>query len=168
MRRRTVIAGITALPLACSGCLGAAPGDSSGGDADGTGDDGTDTDASGNGGTDTDDPGDPTGTETPGGSTVTDGRFTATFHPRRECQSPGEATVDFGGDGPITVAGCVVGKNGCTVARLRDITYDEACTDALVNLGYGATVEVDGALPTAVRVVHDDVDGRRTVVDVTQ
>ena len=179
MRRRTVLAGITALPIASAGCLGAAPSDP----------DGTDTNGAGNDGTDRDDSETPTETETPPGSTVTGDRFTATFSPRRDCPNPGEATVDFGGDGPVSVVGCVVGKNGCTVARLRGITYDEeadellvvvttveerdedeACTQQIVHRGYEVTVEVDGAMPASVRVVHDDdhEDGRRTVVDVTR
>lgn len=188
MHRRTILTGTaTLLPVALAGCTGGSdPGDSGNDGAGGssetdTPDDLTDT-ADGD---ETKTPGDGTGTTN--GSTTTFDRFTATFSPRERCPNPGEATVDFGGDGPISAVGCVVGKNGCTVPRLRDASYDagadevtvvvaaveergedEACTEALVNLGYEVGIETDGEAPTAVRVVHDDVDGRRTVVDVTQ
>jgi hypothetical protein len=40
---------------------------------------------------------------------------------------------------------------------------DEMCTEALLPLGYEARVVMDGTVPGTVRVVHDDVDGRREV-----
>ncbi|MGQ4554437.1 hypothetical protein [Halobellus sp. GM3] len=171
MRRRTVLTGVTALiSVALAGCTGGAgPG------------------APGDGSTDTDGAETPAGTVDTDTSTATGDRFTARFSRRERCPNPGEATVDFGGDGPVSVVGCVVGKNGCTVPRLRDAAYDagadeitvvvaaveerdedEACTEALVNLGYEVELSIDGDPPTSVRVVHDDVDGRRTVVDVTR
>ena len=78
----------------------------------------------------------------------------------------------------------MVGKNGCTRRRLAsvdrdagDVTVvvaaveereeDEACTEALVNLGYEVRID-DADPPTSVTVVHDDVDGRRTVADITR
>ncbi|MFB6091598.1 MAG: hypothetical protein ABEK02_01155 [Haloquadratum sp.] len=158
MRRRTVLVGLTALlPSALAGCTGGA---------------GSGTE---------------TATETPPDETVTPRLVTASLLPREACPDPGGATVRFGEGDAITVRGCVVGKNGCTVPRLQDVRYDadataltvvvaaveeraenEACTEALVNLGYEVDVEVQGATPTRVRVVHDDVDGRRTVADATR
>lgn len=101
----------------------------------------------------------------------------------RECSTPGDATVRLDG-GPVTVVGCVVGKNGCTRPRVASVDRDdgavtvviaaveereegEACTEALVNLGYEARIDHDDPL-TSVTVVHDDVDSRRVVADVTQ
>jgi len=37
-----------------------------------------------------------------------------------------------------------------------------------VNLGYEVSIDSEGTAVTSVRVVHDDVDGRRTVADVTK
>ncbi|WP_336021703.1 hypothetical protein [Halobellus salinisoli] len=179
MHRRTVLSGLAiALPTALAGCTGnAGPGAPDGTDST---DEPTDTDAPDE--TDT-----PSNTETPGDNeTVTPGRVSASLTPREECSGPGEATVSFG-DETISVVGCVVGNNGCNVARLQDTGYDadtgevsvvvaaveereegEACTEALVNLGYEVAIETDGTNVTSVRVVHDDVDGRRTVADVTK
>ena len=166
MRRRTVLSGlVVALPLTLAGCTGGSPpGDSNGADT-------TDEQSE---------------TDTPDDDTVTPGRISASLVPREECQNPGGAMVSFA-DGTISVVGCVVGKNGCTVPRLQEVGYDretgeltvivaaveereedEACTEALVNLGYGVDIETDGIEPISVRVVHDGVDGRRTVVDVTK
>lgn len=173
MHRRTVLAGLAvALPAALAGCTGNS-GPSSPDGTDST-DEPTDTDA-------------PSETDTPGDDeTVTPGQISASLTPREECQEPGEATVSFEGES-ISVVGCVVGNNGCNVVRLQDTGYDadseevsvvvaaveereedEACTEALVNLGYEVAVDVDGTAVTSVRVVHDDVDGRRTVADVTK
>ncbi|WP_144902431.1 hypothetical protein [Halobellus captivus] len=173
MQRRTVLSGLAiALPTALSGCTGS----SGPGEPDGT----DDPDAP----EDTETPGE---TETPGDDqTVTPGRISASLTPREECPDPGNGTVSFG-NGSISVVGCVVGNNGCNVVRLQETDYeaetgevtvvvaaveeraeDEACTEALVNLGYEVAVETDGTAVTSVRVVHDDVDGRRTVADVTK
>lgn len=166
MRRRTVLSGlVVALPLSLAGCTGGSP------PSDSNGADTTD---------------EPSETDTPDGDTVTPGRISANLVPREACPNPGEATVSFG-DETISVVGCVVGKNGCTVPRLQEVDYDreteeltvvvasveereedEACTEALVNLGYEVESETAGIEPVSVRVVHDDVDGRRTVVDVTK
>jgi len=163
MRRRRVLSGaaaITALGTAgCTGGRGAAPA-TDGGDP---------TDA-----TDT-----PTATDDPTGLSA------VTLTPRESCPDPGGATVDLDAD-PVSVVGCVVGKNGCTRPRLSSVERDrntggvtvvvaaveergdgEACTEALVNLGYEVRID-DGDPPTSVTVVHDDVDGRRTVADVTR
>ena len=165
MLRRTVLSGLAvALPTAVAGCTGSEQATPE-----------TDT---ANGATET---------GTPTSSTVTTNHITATLLPRAECPEPGEATVSFGEEGAISVVGCVVGKNACTVPRLQNITYDadtsivtvvvaavedreedEACAEVLTNLGYEVDIETSGTEPTGVEVVHDDVDGRRTVVDVTK
>jgi len=172
MRRRTVLSGLAvSLPLALAGC---------------TGDPGPDDP----GGTDSTD--EQSETETPSDETdtpddaVTPGRVSATLVPREECPNPGEATVSFG-DETVSVVGCVVGNNGCNVQRLQGIDYDAdvreltvvvaavdesdegtGCTQQIVNLGYEVAIETDGTVVTSVVVVHDDKDGRRTVVDVTK
>jgi hypothetical protein len=157
MHRRRVLSGAVAVAaLAAAGCTGG-------------GDPGTATDGG--------EPTDRTDTATPADLAA------VTFAPRESCPDPGGATVNIDAD-PVSVVGCVIGKNGCTRPRLAsvereggDVTIvvaaveerddDEACTEALVNLGY--EVEIDDAdPPTSVTVVHDDVDGRRTVADVTR
>ncbi|SFF87351.1 hypothetical protein SAMN04488063_0610 [Halopelagius inordinatus] len=165
MNRRTILTGTAALlPLALAGCVGG-----SGGSGGSDGETETETETGG------------LGTDAAGG-TGTHPRFTETSLTRRdECPSPGEASVTFDDEG-VTATGCIVGKNGCTVPSLEDVSYvgekdlvtlvvaaveerdeDEACTEALVNLGYEARVELDGTVPAAAAVVHDDVDGRREV-----
>ena len=156
MRRRRVLTGTAAITaVAVAGCTG---------DGDGTATDGGD-------------PTDATGTATPAGLAA------VTFTPRESCPNPGGATVRLDAD-PVSVVGCVIGKNGCTRPRLAsvdrdagDVTVvvaaveereeDEACTEALVNLGYEVRID-DADPPTSVTVVHDDVDGRRTVADITR
>ncbi|WP_152040017.1 hypothetical protein [Salinigranum salinum] len=165
MHRRTLLSGLgIALAVTVAGCLGGAPGTGDGGDGDGDGpDDGDDGDgAAGGGGTH------PRFTET---SLTSTGR----------CENPGTASVQFD-DAGVTVTGCAHGRNGCAVAVLDDVSYaveedlltvvvasevergeDEMCTEALLPLGYEVRVEMDGMVPPNVRVVHDDVDGRREV-----
>jgi hypothetical protein len=162
MRRRAVLTGVAVgLTSILAGCTGSS----------GSGADATDA---------------PTTTDTTDETDGTAGLVSGSLIPREECPNPGEATVDLG-TGSATVRGCVVGKNGCTVPRLRDVTLDaetdvatvtvasveereddEACTEALVNLGYQARVDTGGATLTGLEVVHDDVEGRRVVVDVTR
>ena len=160
MHRRRVLAGAAAVTtLATAGCAGDGP-----------------TPV-----TDGGDPPDATETATPTDEPA--GLSAVTFVPRESCPDPGGATVDLDAD-PVSVVGCVVGKNGCTRPRLSDVDRDsgavtvvvatveeraddEACTEALVTLGY--EIRIDGPdPPTSVTVVHDDVDGRRTVADVTR
>ena len=124
-----------------------------------------------------------TPTATPTAAEPTAGLAAATLLPREECADPGGATVQLDDD-PVTVVGCVIGKNGCTRPRLASVGRDdgavrvvvaaveerdddEACTEALVNLGYEIRLDSEDP-PTSVTVVHDDVDGRRVVVDVTR
>jgi hypothetical protein len=113
----------------------------------------------------------------------TAGLAAATLIPKEECTDPGGAIVRLDND-PVTVVGCVIGKNGCTrprlasvdrdngavrvvIAAVEDRDDDEACTEALVNLGYEVQLDSEGS-PTSVTVVHDAVDGRRVVADVTR
>ncbi|GGJ12051.1 hypothetical protein GCM10008995_22390 [Halobellus salinus] len=160
MRRRRVLSGAAAIAAAAvTGCTG------------------------GEGGTATDggEPTDATGTATP--TTTPDGLAAVTFTPREPCPDPGGATVRLGAD-PVSVVGCVVGTNGCTRPQLASVDRDagavtvvvaaveeredgEACAEALVDLGYEVRIDYADP-PTSVTVVHDDTDGRRTVVDATR
>ncbi|WP_318567210.1 hypothetical protein [Salinigranum marinum] len=183
MHRRTLLSGLgVAFVAAIAGCLGGGPptaGDGTGGSGGSDGG-GSDTDGSG-GGTDSqpDGPGDGDGGPSGGG---THPRFTETsLVSTGRCDSPGTATVRFD-DAGVTVTGCAHGRNGCAVAVLDDVSYtpegdlltvvvasvverdpDQACTEALLPLGYEVRVAMDGMVPGVVRVVHDDVDGRREV-----
>lgn len=172
MNRRTVLTGtVTLLPLALAGCLGGSSG------ADGETE--TETEQTETETTETDEL--PT-TGTDGGTSGTHPRFTeSSLTALDECPSPGEASIAFENEG-VTVTGCVVGKNGCTVPMLENVSYDgeaetvtlvvaaveerdedEACTEALVELGYEARVALDGTVPATAVVVHDDVNGKREV-----
>ena len=187
MHRRTLLSGVgVALVATVAGCLGGGPptagdgtggGDGDGSDTDGDGD-GTDGLPNGSG----DDGGDGDGTGDGAASGGTHPRFTETsLVGTGQCDSPGTATVRFD-DAGVTVSGCAHGRNGCSVAVLDDVSYapdgnlltvvvasvverdpDEACTEALLPLGYEVRVAMDGMVPGVVRVVHDDVDGRREV-----
>lgn len=176
MHRRTVLSGVgVTLAVALSGCLGGgAPTAGGDGGSGGGGDDdgGGDGDGSPPGGSDGD--GDGAGGTHP--------RFTETsLASTGRCDAPGTAAVRFDDTG-VTVTGCAHGRNGCAVPVLADVSYsveenlltvvvasdveregDVGCTQALLPLGYAARVEMDGMVPGEVRVVHDDVDGRREV-----
>jgi hypothetical protein len=159
MRRRRLLSGLATVgTLGIAGCTGAS-------DA-GAGDTRTATPS-----------------EMPTGTAPTAGLAAATLVPREECADPGGARARLDDD-PVTVVGCVVGKNGCTRPRLASVDRndervrvvvaaveerddEEACTEALVNLGYEVRLDSDDP-PTSVTVVHDDVDGRRVVADVTR
>jgi len=111
-----------------------------------------------------------------GSPRITDRAFTDTG----ECSDPETATVDASTT-TVRIGGCITGPNGCSVARLdsaavegetlvvvvgtaRDAPRDVACTEALVQRGYAATITLDHRVPS-VRVVHDAPGGRETVVD---
>ena len=96
-------------------------------------------------------------------------------------QAENSATVSFG-DG-VTVEGTIGGRNGCYWARLastdlsdgtlrmlveayEDREDDEACTEALVDVDYRATVQFEESLPERVVVEHDSMGETRTVADV--
>ena len=160
MHRRLLLSSVGfALVATLAGCLG--------GSSPPTDDDGDDT---------------PPTTDGSGGSGGTHPRFTETsLTSTGRCDSHGTAAVDFGDDA-VTVTGCARGRNGCAVPVLADVSYavsentltvvvasdverdeDQMCTEALLPLGYEARVAMDGMVPEHVRVVHDDVDGRREV-----
>lgn len=90
--------------------------------------------------------------------------------------------VRFEGD-TVVVSGCVRGSNGCHAPHLRGTVLKgemlsvtvasvdtsesmEVCTDVLVENGYEVVARFDGGLPSRVEIVHDDMDGRRTVATV--
>lgn len=98
------------------------------------------------------------------------------------CSHPETATVDASTT-TVRIGGCITGPNGCSVARLnsaavegdtlavvvgtgRDAPQNVACTEALVQRGYAATITLDGRV-SGVRVVHDAPGGRETVVDTS-
>jgi hypothetical protein len=171
MHRRFVLSSLgLAATATLAGCLGGGSPPTAGNSDDGDGDsDGgtphTDTDDTASGGS--------------GGGTHP--RFTETsLTATGRCDSHGTASVDF--DDGVTVVGCARGRNGCAVPVLGDVSYavsedtltvvvaseverDEGqlCTEALLPLGYEVRVVMDGTVPADVRVVHDDVDGRREV-----
>jgi hypothetical protein len=167
MHRRTLLSGVGVALAATAGCLGGGPPVADGGN-DGDGDDpGTGS------------PGDGDGSAGGGG---THPRFTETsLTSTGQCENTGTASVDFG-DEAVTITGCAYGRNGCAVPVFADVSYapdgdlltvvvaseverrgDVGCTEALLPLGYEARVAMDGMVPGVVRVVHDDVDGRREV-----
>lgn len=126
----------------------------------------------------------PTDTGTPAGTDEpSPGDPAAEFEVRDVSSGSGEntATVAFEEDA-VTVDGVIGGRNGCYTARLReaetaegalrvlveayeDRAEDEACTDALVDIEYAATVGFDDALPERVVVEHDSMGEVRTVAD---
>jgi hypothetical protein len=98
------------------------------------------------------------------------------------------ATVSFDGS-TVVVAGTIWGRDGCQTAGLDSATYDgaadeltvavetlrradagDACTQAIVEIDYEATVAFDGSLPERVVVTHDrggEVETVARVVHVT-
>jgi hypothetical protein len=162
MHRRQVLALGAALGLSgFAGCVG--------GGVDQTGTEGSDAETSTTAPPE-DGPTDPhpttTSAEPPG--TVRDWSFEIMA---REGSGEEGATVSTE-PGIVTVAGTIVGKNGCYTARLdrAEVTEDRltvavaseedappngGCSAALLYLEYLASIEMDGGLPEAVRVEHD-------------
>ena len=163
MRRRGVL---SALVVAASGCLGGGEFDVS---PDGTAD----------------------ATRSPSATAATDGTTRTTARPdvrveqfvaTERCPASGDATVRIE-DADVVVAGCVRGANACAVPALSAAAYDaaanaltvivgidasdgagsDACADAFTALGYRVRVGLAEGPPSAVSVVHDDVDGHREV-----
>lgn len=82
-----------------------------------------------------------------------------------------EATVSVDDD-TVTVRGTIGGRNGCETARIVDATVEggtltvavetyvpesegtQGCTQCLVDIGYVATVTVEGGTPDSVAVEH--------------
>ncbi|WP_101295461.1 hypothetical protein [Halegenticoccus soli] len=147
-----------------------------------------DTDAPTDGTTDA--PADETGTDD-ATETPTDGSDGASATPSQpsisdrsfaetgDCSEPETAEIAYG-ESSVAATGCIRGPNGCSAARLNGATLDggtleivvgiedtrdenEVCTEAIVHLGYEATVEFDGGLPEKTIVIHDGMDGRKTV-----
>ncbi len=161
MHRRVLLSALGPALVTAAGCLGGAP---TAGDGDGS-----------------------SGGDTGGSAGSTHPQFIETSLTRTgQCERPGTASVAFD-DEAVTTTGCAHGRNGCAVPVLADVSYspdgdlltvvvagevqrdeDEACTEALLPLGYEARVVMDGTVPGVVSVVHDDVDGRREVVRLTR
>ena len=158
MRRRTVLSTVgTAVGTALAGCVG------SGGPDPGTGDDG---DGSGDAG------GTPRLTEQ--GLTELD-----------ECPTNGSASVSWD-ETAVTVTGCLTGRNGCSVPVLGGTEYDAAadelavtvttgeedsggaCTQALTDLGYEATMTFENGLPGRVVVTHETMGETTTAADASR
>lgn len=164
MHRRQVLALGAALGLSgLAGCLEGGAG------ADPTGTEGSDAETSTTAAPEdgaTDPAPTTTSAEPPG--TVRDWSFEIMG---REGSGEEGATVSAD-SGTVTVAGTIIGKNGCSTARLDavEVTDDRltvavaseedappngGCGAALVYLEYLARIEMDGGLPEAVRVEHD-------------
>lgn len=168
MRRRHLLSGLATLVIVGSaGCVGGSDGGASESRTATASDASTAT---------------TTASEAPTATEPTAGLTATTLVPREECADPGGASVRLD-DNPVAVVGCVIGRNGCTRPRLSSVDRDggavrvvvaavderndeEACTEALVNLGYEVQFDSENS-PTSVTVVHDDVDGRRVVAEVT-
>ncbi|MBX0322904.1 hypothetical protein EGH21_07660 [Halomicroarcula sp. F13] len=106
---------------------------------------------------------------------MTDSEFTVTG--RGSGTQASEASVTFGTDA-VTVEGTIWGANGCKTAALSSADYDatadeltvavetvdrddagDACTQAIVEIDYEATVQFAAGLPGRVVVTHDHGDG---------
>jgi len=132
------------------------------------------------------DPGDgtPTGTDTTPVPTPAMLDTTFTIVQVDSGQQVDEATVTVDGT-TVTVEGTIWGSDGCTTAELADASYDAAadeltvavttaerettatetiaCTQAIVEIDYRATVEFENGTPGTVVVTHDRGDGPETV-----
>ncbi|MFC4358403.1 hypothetical protein ACFO0N_10650 [Halobium salinum] len=189
MKRRSFVAAmVTGTAAAVSGCIagdsgsdarnesgattdeptdGSDAGDAGGGDnGTGGGDDGT------GGGNGSDDSG--------GGSNPSVANTELT--PKQECGGADGASVEFVSDA-VTAVGCIQGPNGCHVPKLQDAAMsgetlritvttekeggaDTACTQAIVDRGYEATVSLSGGMPATVEVVHVAMGETKTVATV--
>lgn len=93
-----------------------------------------------------------------------------------------EATVTAD-DRTVTVRGTIPGNDGCYTAKLADVsggrtlrltirsrrremTRTLACTQAIVEIRYRATVMYDGSLPDRVEVVHEAMGASEVVAAV--
>jgi hypothetical protein len=111
----------------------------------------------------------PTPTERP--TTITD----TTLKQKGDCaeSESGTASVAFA-SGQITVQGCIRGRYGCSIAKLRSVEYDETkdrlnitvetkkdgavCSQQIVYRSYAVRATVEGAMPGTVAVSHADKD----------
>jgi hypothetical protein len=163
MRRRDLLGTVgAAVGPALAGCVG------SGGPDPGTGD--GDGDSGGDGETDT-----------PATPSVTDRNLTEI----EECPTQGSASVSWG-ETAVTVTGCITGRNGCSVPVLESAEYDAeadelavtvtteeedsggACTQALTDLGYEATVTFADGLPGRVVVTHETMGESTTAAEASR
>lgn len=157
MQRRTFVTTVAAaLGTATAGCVASTDGNDPGTAS-------TDSPASTDGGN----TGSPSPTPTPEPPSI----VSSSLEPREKCEAPGSASISAKST-VVTVEGCIVGKDGCQAPVLADATYDaeadeltvtvttksrtdaDACTQALVDLGYTATVEFESDLPETTVVVH--------------
>lgn len=120
------------------------------------------------------DDGTPTTLEEPPTPTLVDSRFAVVG--RDPGQSLERATLEFDTDrNRVVVTGAIEGSDGCKTAALGDVSYDaaadhlsvdvvtenragtegQACTQALVSIGYEVVVEFAGGLPSEASVSHD-------------
>ncbi|EJN60959.1 hypothetical protein [Halogranum rubrum] len=99
-----------------------------------------------------------------------------------DCSDSGTASVAF--ESPdVVVTGCIQGPNGCHQPVLQDATVEDgalrvvvtteaegdgACTQALVQRKYEATISFDDSLPSTVEVVHDSMGEQTTVTTADQ
>ena len=122
--------------------------------------------------------------ETPSGTdtttpTMTDESFTVVQIASGQERDEASVTVD---GATVTVEGTIWGADGCTTAELADASYDTAadeltvavattrqegtdtaCTQAIVEIDYRATVTFENGVPATVVVTHDRGDGAQTV-----
>jgi hypothetical protein len=138
------------------------------------------------GGTDSGTDETPTGTDTttPTTPTMTDESFTVVQTSSGQERDEASVTVD---GATVTIEGTIWGADGCTTAELADASYDvsadeltvavattqrtgtgtDACTQAIVEIDYRATVTFENGLPGTVVVTHDRGDGVQTVTSTS-
>ncbi|WP_410765662.1 hypothetical protein [Haloferax sp. DFSO60] len=123
-----------------------------------------------------------TPTETPSEPMLTEASLT----PEEVDQCNARETTVVFSESKIDVIGCVVGRSGCSGLRLASARYDaeedstrlvveaienrdegEVCTQALTSLGYRVALTYQHGVPGEIVVVHDDANGRQTVVRAT-
>jgi len=129
----------------------------------------------------------PMATDTPGGETPSRRVLAAslTVLEVRNGRETDRVTVTVDTDPPtVALRGTVRGSDGCKTATLDGAAYvagadtltvavvttdrqdiaDTACTEAIVEIDYEATVELAGGLPGSVAVTHDGRPVRRVAV----
>jgi hypothetical protein len=167
MRRRELLSAVgAAVGSALAGCTG------SGGPDPGTGGGSADDDA---GGDDSD------GTETPATPAMTDQSLAGIDG----CPERNGASVSWS-ETTVTITGCITGRNGCAVPVLGSAAYDAAadelsvtvtteqddsggaCTQALTDLGYEATMTFEDGLPGRVVVSHESMGETTTATEASR
>lgn len=126
-----------------------------------------------------------TGTATPTSTPapdpmLTDSTFTVV---RNESGTENDSASVSADGGNVVVEGTIWGRNGCQTAELRSVNYDreadeltvsvrtterddagDACTQAVVEIDYTATISFEGGLPDTVVVTHDRGGSPETVL----